>query len=266
MHSPKEYSMNQKIERRLSGLPLRVFELLRDDPEIEALQDYANTVSIKRLGFNDHGPVHMRKVTHNAVKMAQILHEAGIPLSLEKEEIGTFEDSLVALVLSAFLHDVGMSIGRAFHENTGIWLAQPIIERTLSQLLPDELARRVILRSLALECVMGHMASIPIHSLEAGLILVADGCDMEKGRARIPMMISSESKVGDIHKYSASAIEKVKILPGENRPLRIEVRMTEVVGFFQVEEVLFPKVKASPIKPFIELYAGIEGQDFKCYL
>ncbi len=161
---------------------MAAYQLLRDDPEIAALQDYSNIVSIKRLGFNDHGPVHMRKVTYNAVKMATFLQARGIPLSLEKEEVGSFDDSLTAVIMAAFLHDVGMSIGRSFHENTGIWLAQPIIERLLVQLYPSSLAKRVILRSLAMECVMGHMATIHIHSLEAGLILVADGCDMEKGR------------------------------------------------------------------------------------
>jgi len=239
---------------------------LRDDPEIEALQDYANVVSIKRLGYNDHGPVHMRKVTYNAIKMALILHEQNIPLSLQKEEIGTFDDSLTAVVLAAFLHDVGMSVGRAFHENTGIWLALPYLERCLTQLYPNALAKRVILRSLAMECIMGHMASIPIHSLEAGLLLVADGCDMEKGRARIPMMLATDARLGDIHKYSAAAVEKVRILPGERAPLRIEIHMTETVGFFQVEEVLFPKIKASPVKPWVELYAYLEGLEPKCYL
>ncbi len=268
MHSPKELQVNDKIEARLADHPiaLTAFHMLREDPEVNALQDYSNVVSIKRLGYNDHGPVHMRKVTYNAVKMATFLKEKGIPLDLEKEDLGTFEDSLTAVVMAAFLHDIGMSIGRAFHENTGIWLAQPIIERTLLQLYPQSLAKRVILRSLAMECIMGHMASIPIHSLEAGLILVADGCDMEKGRARIPMMLNPGARLGDIHKYSAAAVEHVRLLPGERAPIRIEVHMTETVGFFQVEEVLFPKIKASPVKPLIELYAYMEGLEPKCYL
>ena len=268
MHSPKELLVNDKIEARLAAHPgaLAAFKLLRDDPEIAALQDYSNIVSIKRLGYNDHGPVHMRKVTYNAVKMAVFLKEKGIPLNLEKEEIGTFEDSLTAVVMAAFLHDVGMSLGRSFHENTGIWLVQPILDRILLLLYPTSLAHRVILRSLTMECIMGHMATIPIHSLEAGLILVADGCDMEKGRARIPMMLNTDARLGDIHKYSAAAVEKVKIIPGTRAPIRIEIHMSETVGFFQVEEVLFPKIKASPVKPLVELYAYMEGMEPKCYL
>ena len=51
------------------------------------MQDYANNVSIKRLGFNDHGPVHMRQVANNAIKMLNIIHENNIQTSLEKEEM-----------------------------------------------------------------------------------------------------------------------------------------------------------------------------------
>jgi metal-dependent HD superfamily phosphatase/phosphodiesterase len=266
MHSAKELQINEKIEARLTGAPLAAYQYLRDDAEVGALQDYSNVVSIKRLGYNDHGPVHMRKVTYNAVKMALFLRDAGIPLSLEKEEQGSFEDSLTAIILAAFLHDIGMSLSRAHHENTGIWLAIPILDRALQSLYPDNLVKRVILRSVAMESIMGHMATIPIHSLEAGLLLVADGCDMEKGRARIPMMLATDAKLGDIHRYSATAIDKVNIVPGERCPIKIEIHMTESVGFFQVEEVLFPKIKASPVKGFVELYALLDGLEPKCYL
>ena len=266
MPSMKELKINDKIRAKLVDLPLQAFELLTQDSEIAALQDYANVVAIKRLGFNDHGPVHMRKVTYNAVKLAQLLHEAGVLLSLESEQIASFEDSLTAIILAAFLHDVGMSIGRAFHENTGIWLAQPILERILNQLYPDDLAKKVIIRSLAMECIMGHMASIPIHSLEAGIILVADGCDMEKGRARIPMLLATSAKLGDIHRYSALAIEKVKISAGEVKPISLEVHMSESVGYFQIEEVLLQKIKASPIREYIELWACLADEEPKRYL
>ncbi len=89
---------------------------------------------------------------------------------------------------------------------------------------------------------------------------------MTKGRARISMSLSDEPQVGDIHKYSANAITRVRILPGEEHPLRIDVEMDADVGFFQVEEVLMRKLSMSPAKPYIELYAGVTGQDRKRYL
>ena len=42
--------------------------------------------------------------------------------------------------------------------------------------------------------------------------------------------------------------------------------MSTDVGFFQIEEVLLPKVNMSPAKQFIELYAGVTGQETKKYL
>ena len=110
------------------------------------------------------------------------------------------------------------------------------------------------------------MATQTIHSLEAGLVLVGDGCDMEQGRARICTIITDLPKRGDIHKYSSSAIQKVFITKGEKRPIKIVVDMKESVGFFQIEEVLFPKIASSPVKKYIELYAGVKDKEVKKYL
>ena len=237
------------------------------DQEIQALQDYANIVSIRRLGYNDHGPVHMRKVVKNALKMAALLLEAGIETSLVREELGTHEDSLLALFVAGLVHDVGMSVTRHDHENYSVMLALPIVDRYLRRHYDDEdVERRMVVRSMIVECIVGHMAMIPVQSLEAGLILVADGCDMEKGRARIPMLLSREAKVGDIHKYSSSAVDRIRIGKGRTRPIHIDIEMSQSVGFFQVEEVLFPKLSVSPAKPYIELTAHIQGEEIKRYL
>jgi hypothetical protein len=159
-----------------------------------------------------------------------------------------------------------MAIGRQDHELLSTTLAMPIISRILESVYPDDSKKRVIIRSLALEGIVGHMANRKIHSIEAGVILLADGCDMEKGRARIPLALNTDPKIGDIHKYSANSIEKVQISKGESKPIRIIVEMSAEVGFFQIEEVLFPKVNSSPVKPYVELLAGVTGQDKKHYL
>ena len=132
--------------------------------------------------------------------------------------------------------------------------------------MKKDLNRRVIIRSMALAGILGHMGTRRIHSIEAGLILVADGCDMTKGRARIPMELNTKPTVGDIHKYSANSIEKVKIHQGIEKPIQIEVFMSSDVGFFQIEEVLIPKINSSPARDFVELFAGIEGKGLKKYL
>lgn len=273
--SPKELALNRKLQDFISGdrlpkdsmLPSVLLYMLISDEEIKAMQDYANTVSITRLGFNDHGPVHMRQVCYNALKMLALFHSAGVKTSLESEQ-GCFEDSVLAVMLASFLHDIGMTIGRQDHELYSGIMAYSMLDSLLARLLPDsaDLSRRVMIRSVALEGIIGHMGTRRIHSLEAGLILVADGCDMTKGRARIPLEIKRTPVVGDIHKYSANSIEKVHIGHGTDKTIRIEVYMTADVGFFQVEEVLIPKILSSPAKEHIELYAGLSKEEFKRYL
>jgi metal-dependent HD superfamily phosphatase/phosphodiesterase len=272
MRSPKELSLDNKILDAVSALPglsgmaLAGAKLALGDAEVQAFQEYANIVSIKRLGYNDHGPVHMRTVVLNAVVMMGLLREAGIRTSLETEEYGSFEDSLQAVLLAAAIHDIGMSISRQDHELSGVQLAGPILDRFLTKLYGKDLQKQVVLRALALECIFGHMGNRTIHSLEAGVLLVADGCDMTKGRARIPIAISGGPRVGDIHKYSANSIEEVRIGKGKEKPIHIEVLMSSEIGMFQVEEVLLGKIAASPAKVYIELYAQENKEEPRRYL
>jgi metal-dependent HD superfamily phosphatase/phosphodiesterase len=270
MRSPKEVSLDNKIidaltAMALSGRAVEAAKLLLGDPEIQVIQEYANTVSIKRLGYNDHGPVHMRTVALNAVIMMGLLRKAGVATSLEAEECGDFEDSLTATVLAAALHDIGMSVGRQDHELHSAYLSYPFLDRLIKAVYP-EIQKQVIIRSLALEGISGHMGNRVIHSLEAGIILVADGCDMKKGRARIPMAMAGSPRVGDIHKYSANSIREVRLSPGKEKPIRIEVVMSGEVGLFQVEEVLLGKIAASTAKKYIELYALVNNRELKRYL
>ena len=268
MKSLKEVSVESKILKRLQNNPkcLELVNYLFKDAELQEMQDYANNVSIKRLGYNDHGPVHMRQVTANAIKMLNILHDSGIKTSLEAEEIGSFEDSMCAVILAGLMHDLGMMIGRQGHEEMSVILAKPLIERAVMHILPEDLHRRTIIKSVAIEAIIGHMSSRKIHSIEAGIILISDGCDMTKGRARIPLALNTTPKVGDIHKYSASAIDRISIHHGEKKPIRIDIEMSAEVGFFQIEEVLLTKIDVSPAKQYVELYAGVTGQELKCYL
>ncbi len=268
MKSIKEVSVESKILKRLQDrqICLDLVNYLFKDAELQEMQDYANNVSIKRLGYNDHGPVHMRQVTANAIKMLNILHDSGIKTSLEAEEIGSFEDSMCGVILAGLMHDLGMMIGRQGHEEMSVILAKPIIERAVMHILPKDLHRRTVVKSIAIESIIGHMASRRIHSTEAGIILIADGCDMTKGRARIPLALNTTPKVGDIHKYSAHAIDRIGIHHGERKPIRIDIEMSGDVGFFQIEEVLLTKIDMSPSKQYVELYAGVTGEEAKCYL
>jgi metal-dependent HD superfamily phosphatase/phosphodiesterase len=269
--SGKELSLDGKILEKvkafcLSGKAEKLAEKILYDGEIQAMQEYANNVSIVRLKFNDHGPVHMRTVAHNALIMMDLIRRAGVKTSLETEEAGDFEDSLSAVLCGALLHDLGMAIGRQDHELHSTYLAYPILDRILKDVYETDCQKITIIRSLALEAIAGHMGNRSIYSLEAGIVQVADGCDMKKGRARIPLAIAGSPRVGDIHQYSANAIQELTIGPGNEKPISIRVDMSSEVGLFQVEEVLLNKIAAGTAKSYIELYAVLNGGEPKRYL
>ncbi len=266
MKSKKEMELEKVIISKLENKSLLAAKILFMDKEVEFLMNHSNNVSIKRLGFNDHGPVHMKRACLNSLIMFELLTQAKIKFNLEKEGVGSAEDSRVSVIIASLLHDIGMSVSRENHEIYSSILGINIIDRTLKSIYQDDLEKIVIVRSTILEGIIGHMATKIINSLEAGLVLIGDGCDMEKGRARITSMIQRKPRVGDMHKYSASAIQTVKIEKGNVKPIRITVLMRESVGFFQIEEVLFPKIISSPVKEYIELFAGVIGEELLQYL
>jgi len=271
MKSPRELNFDKQLiwiikALNLSGKALSALDIILADDEIQASQEYANTVSIVRLGYNDHGPVHMRTVALNSVIMLDLLKKAGINTSLENDKCGDFEDSVIATVFACMLHDLGMGMGRFNHEVHSTILAGPILNRLLDKVYGNDLKKKTMVRALAMECIAGHMGTINITSIEAGVVQVADGCDMSKGRARIPMSLNSGAHKGHIHQYSANSIIEVKICAGKEKPIRIDVLMDSEVGLFQVEEVLLHKIANSTAKPYIELYAKVNDQDEKRYL
>jgi len=267
----KEQSLNGKIKQALEalGVSARVLEGARmalEDEEIHAIQEYANNVSIVRIGYNDHGPVHMRTVALNVIIMLGLLKESGIKTSLETEGVGDFEDSVLGAIYAAMLHDLGMSIGRQDHEVHSAYQAFPILERLLTEIYKDNMKKKIMTRSIALEGISGHMGNRAIHSLEAGIVQVADGCDMTKGRARIPISLNLTPKAGNIHQFSANSINEVKISHGLEKPINIMISMSSEVGLFQIEEVLLNKIAVSTAKPYIELFAQVAKEKPKRYL
>ncbi len=264
--NPKEERLNEVLLERTDGPVRTLLEHLLADEEIHMYHSYANAVSVRRLGYNDHGPVHARLVTYNALKILRLMHEHGVETSLEEEEVAGYEASQVAVALGAFLHDFGMGVAREFHEWHSLTLGDMFIRRVLEQIYPDDPALRVVVRAMAHEAIIGHMAKVRIHSVEAGVVLVADGTDMSRGRSRIPQLLERDPVVGDMHRFSASAIRRVDIVAGEHKPVRITVSMENVTGLFQVEEVLMTKVKASPIIDCLEICAIVGEEPPRFYL
>jgi metal-dependent HD superfamily phosphatase/phosphodiesterase len=210
--------------------------------------------------------VHKRLTTFNALKILSLLHKAGISTSLESEQVGTYEDSQVAVALGCFLHDIGMAVTRDDHEWHSLYFADEFIRRHLAPVYADGDPLRHVIRAMSHEVIVGHMAHSRIFSVEAGVVLVADGTDMTRGRSRIPLMLGRDPAVGDIHRYSADAITRVEIKSGDQKPVHVTIIMDDHTGLFQVEEVFMTKVKSSPIMNYLEVSVAIGEEPLRYYL
>ena len=93
----------------------------------------------------------------------------------------------------------------------------------------------------------------------AGVVRIADALDMAEGRSRIPFEKGSQS----IHSISAAAIDSVKIEPGEAKPVRISVQLSNSAGVFQLDRLFREKLSGSGIESWIELEARVEGDTEK---
>jgi len=255
-----EKKLDSELLEKTAGKPRAALEFLIGNEALERLMGFCNVVSVERYGFNDHGRVHAKIAALNALKIIGILFQAGVEPNVVKEGSGDFEDAQVVVAVAAFLHDLGMSIGRQDHELNSPRIGDPFILQVLRRLYDDE-GKVFILRSYVFECIMGHMAHMKVNSIESGIMLVSDGCDMEYGRARAAIKRKHDPTVGDIHAYSALSVTSVELKTGSAKPLEIAIDMRDATGIFQVEEVLMGKIAMSSIKPYLELSVRIgEGE------
>lgn len=262
----KREELDRALLAMAEGKPREILEKICHDRRVAVWQNQANHVSIVRLGYNDHGPVHMRIVTLHALKILHLLKEGGVRPTMEFEELGTWEDARVVLILAAMLHDIGMGVTRDKHEWHSIHICMPVVEGWLRELYPGDDERQLAMACMVREAIVGHMGHDKIHSVEAGVLLVADGTDMTKGRARIAKMLAQKPTLGDMHRHSADAIKEVSIIKGEERPVHICVRMDDYSGIFQVEEVLMQKISYSPIRQYVELSVIVRDDPPRRYL
>jgi metal-dependent HD superfamily phosphatase/phosphodiesterase len=241
--------IDDEIRKLLKNKELiRIYEELSSDEEVKTLIKYANIVSIKRLGYNDHGGMHSKITTRNALHLLNLISSKVKP-NIVKERLGDYEDSKLAVMLAAYLHDIGIGINRQDHEKFSVILAQPILRRMLYSYYGDNEKKISSILPIILEGIVCHMAHYKPTSIEAGIVSVADGCDMTKGRARIPFRIGER----DIHEYSAMAIDEVSIKKGKRKLVKITVKMSSAAGVFQVEDILLTKLRNSGLQKYIEV-------------
>jgi metal-dependent HD superfamily phosphatase/phosphodiesterase len=225
--------------------------------ELYALWQAMNVNAVERLGMSDHGPVHFQIVANIALKLLRQLIDRGIVPSIVQDHGMTNGDAEVVVVLGSLLHDLGISIHRIDHEQYSLFVAQPLIDDLLKGIYP--VRSRVILRSEVLHAIIAHRSDGRPLTVEAGVVRVADALDMTKGRSRIPF----EAGKVNIHSLSAAAIEQVAITSGSDKPIRINVRMSNSAGVFQLDELLKEKLHGSGLEPYVEVEATIEGETEK---
>lgn len=232
-----------------------VVEFVDGDAELQTLWRCANVLAIDRLGYNDHGPVHVKIVANGALKMLRMLVERGVEPSVKADYGMAVEDAEVVVVLASVMHDLGMAIVRDDHENYSIPLALGILRRCLPGCYKTEEA--TIIASEVLHAILSHHESSEPLTIEGAVVKVADALDMEEGRARVPF----EAGKVDIHSVSALSIEKVSLEEGGEKPITIRIEMSNPAGIFQVDNLLGAKIRGSGIEDYIHVEAVIgEGE------
>ncbi len=246
--------MNFRIPVRQNQILQQVVERVNQDQELLQLWRCVNINSVDRLQFTDHGIVHIKIVANMALKLVRMLADAGIEMSVATNYGLTQNDAEVIVVLAACLHDLGISVHRDNHETYSISLANPKAKELLNGLY--DIPERTIMVSEILHAISAHHWDQSCLTIEAGTVKVADALDMTEGRSRIPF----EAGATNIHTVSAAAVDKVKLTAGQEKPVRVEITMSNSAGIFLVDELLKRKLRNSSIVAYVEVVARIEGE------
>ena len=224
------------------------------DEELFQIWKCANVNAVDRSGISDHGEVHIRIVANAALRIVRLLVKGGIEPSVVTHHGLTSEDAELIVVLAACLHDTGISVHRVHHERYSLFIAFRKARELLKGIYDEPDLTTMV--SETLHAVIAHDAEEKCLTIEAGVLKIADATDMTEGRSRIPF----EAGKVNIHSVSAQAVADVSIKRGENKPVCIEITLTNSAGIFQIDELLKNKLIYSPLKQFVEIFAKIEGE------
>jgi uncharacterized protein len=237
---------NRKLESLLAAV--------NADDQVKAWWYVSAVNATRRLGMSDHSWVHIQIVLNIALRLARLLFRRGIRPSVEVDFGMTERDAEVVIAAGCLLHCVGMSIHREDHERFSLFLTADRIGGLLAGAYEEP--ERTIIASEALHAIIGHRRKGKPFTVEAGIVRVADALDMTRGRSRVPF----EAGLQNIHSLSAYSIEEVKISPGRDRAVRVEIAMSNSAGIFQVDELLATKLSGSGLEEHIEVIARIDAE------
>ncbi len=241
---------NRRLERFL--------EAVNADSHVKALWHVSAVNASRRLGLTDHSWVHIQIVLNIGLRLARILFRRGISPSVTADYGMSDHDAEVVIAAACLFHCVGMSIHRNDHEQYSLFLTADRLGSLLEGVYEEP--EQTVIVSEAMHAIIGHRSKggEPF-TVEAGILRVADALDMARGRSRMEF----EAGRLDIHSISAYAIEDVKISPGEDRAVRVEIAMSNSAGIYQVDELLANKLRGSGLEEHIEVIARIEAEHEK---
>jgi metal-dependent HD superfamily phosphatase/phosphodiesterase len=232
---------------------LKMFHILEKDEETNTLLNLANYIAVRKMGYNDHGPIHARIVTANGVRLIKIILDSK---ELQLDSINglgmTEDDAHLIVVAGCFLHDIGNAIHREEHEIFSVILAKGLLERILPSMYPD-VSKRTAVTEQILHALYAHDVGENALTIESAIVVIADGCDITKGRGRLSFDMGKH----DIHSISALSIESVDIHKGKTKLIEIHVNMSNSAGIYQVQETLANKVARSPLRDYVEIVADL---------
>ncbi len=254
--TPRQAVLQMRIKA-----PHRANRKLRDllgrvnaDDQLKAWWHVANVNAVKRLEINDHSWVHVQVVTNIALKLLRQLTKHKVEASVVRDYGMTSDDAEIVVALGALLHCVGMAVHRQGHEDFSMFLAHPKMRELLDGIYDEP--EITVIGSEVLQAITSHREYGQPLTLESGIVRVADALDMAKGRSRIPFERGRMS----IHSLSATAIESITITDGEEKPIGIQIAMTNSSGIYQVDELLKGKLKGSGLENYVEVTAHIEAE------
>jgi uncharacterized protein len=236
--------------RRLEQL----LEAVNASDHVKALWHVSAVNATRRLGMSDHSWVHVQIVLNIGLRLARILFRRGVVPSVKADYAMGDHDAEVVVAAGCLLHCVGMSIHREDHERFSLFLTADLIDGLLAAAYEEP--ERTIIASEVLHAIIGHRRDGRPLTVEAGIVRVADALDMARGRSRLEF----ESGRHNIHSLSAYAIDEVKINPGEERAVRVEIAMSNSAGIYQVDELLAEKLRGSGLEEHFEVVARIEAE------
>jgi hypothetical protein len=232
----------------------RLLDAANADQQLKAWWHVSAVNATRRLGMSDHSWVHVQIVVNIGLRLSRLLFRRGVVPSVSVDYGFSAHDAEVVVAAACLLHCVGMSIHREDHERYSLFLAADKLPALLDGIYeePD----RSIIVAETLHAIIGHRRQGAPFTVEAGIVRVADALDMARGRSRIPF----EAGHQNIHSLSAYAIEEVRISPGRDRAVRVEISMSNSAGIFQVDELLAVKLRGSGLEQHIEVIARIEAE------